>query len=246
MAGDIGAVILAAGQGARLRDVAERTPKCLLRIGGKEVLGHQVEALRDYGVGDICLVIGAKGDVWNQQAYDTISGFCKRQNVRLILNFDNDRSQNSYSLLLAMRDIEETTILAVDGDLFFGKALLELACADREGVAIVAKRVDDLSEPGTRAVVDAAGKVIAIGKNIIPSTPSWHIHSGFIRIGAEYFVQFREVLAKEEYKQFALDRPLREFSERYGLHSMEINDGWVNINTPRDFEEAERMWEKTR
>lgn len=236
------AIILAAGQGTRLKDLTKQTPKCLMKIGKRTILEHQIKTLEDYGIRDISLVIGTKGDVWNQKAYDFINELCKKENIKMVLNFDNDKSQNSYSLFLAMKEIEKTSILAIDGDLFFNKDVLELACKSLHSVAIISKRVDDLSESGTRVIVDNSGEVVDIGKNVIPSTPSWHIHGGFIKISAEYFNQFKEILSKEKYKPLGLDHTLKEFSEKYELYGLEMNHGWMNINTPQDLKEAEQMW----
>ena len=236
------AIILAAGQGTRLKDLTKHTPKCLLNIGEETILEHQIKTLKDYGIEDISLVIGTKGNVWNQKAYDFINELCKKEGVKIVLNFDNDKSQNSYSLFLAMKEIEKASLLAIDGDLFFSKDVLELACKSLHCVAIISKRVDDLSEPGTRVIVDDSGKVVDIGKNVIPSTPSWHIHSGFIKISVKYFDQFKKIISNEKYKPLGLDQPLKEFSEKYELYNLEVNHGWVNINTPQDLKEAKQIW----
>jgi NDP-sugar pyrophosphorylase family protein len=49
------AMILAAGQGTRLRPLTERIPKCMVRIGGKPILEHTIEWLRRYGVTEIII-----------------------------------------------------------------------------------------------------------------------------------------------------------------------------------------------
>ena len=54
-------VILAAGKGTRMLPFSERYPKPILPIGGKPLLVHQIEAMRDLGVRDIILVIGHLG-----------------------------------------------------------------------------------------------------------------------------------------------------------------------------------------
>ncbi len=52
------AVILAAGRGRRLGPILNGKPKCLLEVGGKSLIGHQVETLRELGVEQICVVVG--------------------------------------------------------------------------------------------------------------------------------------------------------------------------------------------
>lgn len=58
---DLLGVILAAGKGTRMQPFSERFPKPILPIGGKPLLQHQIEALRDLGVTDLVLVIGHLG-----------------------------------------------------------------------------------------------------------------------------------------------------------------------------------------
>jgi dTDP-glucose pyrophosphorylase len=49
------AVVMAGGQGVRLRPLTENTPKPMLPVGGRPVLEHIVEQLRDAGVKRICV-----------------------------------------------------------------------------------------------------------------------------------------------------------------------------------------------
>lgn len=49
------AMILAAGQGTRLRPLTERIPKCMVPLGGKPLLEYNIEWLRRYGVTEIII-----------------------------------------------------------------------------------------------------------------------------------------------------------------------------------------------
>ena len=51
-------LILAAGVARRLYPITEKTPKCLLDIGGKPILSHQLDALSQYNVNEITIVLG--------------------------------------------------------------------------------------------------------------------------------------------------------------------------------------------
>jgi dTDP-glucose pyrophosphorylase len=55
-------VILAAGQGTRLRPLTERTPKPLIEIGGRPFLAYLLERFRHAGCEEVLLVIGHLGD----------------------------------------------------------------------------------------------------------------------------------------------------------------------------------------
>nr|MBC8489287.1 NTP transferase domain-containing protein [Bacteroidota bacterium] len=52
------AVILAAGSARRLSPLADNTHKCLLEVGEKGILEHQLDALDRYGVAEALIVVG--------------------------------------------------------------------------------------------------------------------------------------------------------------------------------------------
>jgi L-glutamine-phosphate cytidylyltransferase len=56
------AIIVAAGMGRRLGPHTAAIPKCMVEVGGKSILQHQVDALRAAGVDEINVVRGYLGD----------------------------------------------------------------------------------------------------------------------------------------------------------------------------------------
>jgi len=55
------AMILAAGRGERLRPLTDHTPKPLLRVGGKALIGYHIEALRAAGFRELVINLGHLG-----------------------------------------------------------------------------------------------------------------------------------------------------------------------------------------
>lgn len=70
-------VILAAGKGTRMQPFSEHYPKPILPLGGRPLIAHQLEILRDLGVTEVVVVIGhlghevvrtlGDGDAWNMK-----------------------------------------------------------------------------------------------------------------------------------------------------------------------------------
>ncbi len=54
--------ILAGGKATRLGDLSKTQPKSMIDAGGRPFLEHQLEFLRDAGVGDVVLCIGHMGE----------------------------------------------------------------------------------------------------------------------------------------------------------------------------------------
>jgi len=48
-------MLLAAGMGTRLRPLTERLPKCMVPVGGKPILEHNIEWLKKYGFTDVMI-----------------------------------------------------------------------------------------------------------------------------------------------------------------------------------------------
>jgi len=56
------AVLLAAGEGTRMRPLTLRRPKALVPVGGRPMIEHIVGGLAGAGIEEICLVVGYRGD----------------------------------------------------------------------------------------------------------------------------------------------------------------------------------------
>ncbi|MDR2856050.1 MAG: NTP transferase domain-containing protein [Methanomicrobiales archaeon] len=57
------AIILAAGEGSRLRPLTQNCPKALLPVAGKPILGHVISSLHAAGVRDIIVVVGYRSEM---------------------------------------------------------------------------------------------------------------------------------------------------------------------------------------
>ncbi len=60
------AVILAAGEGQRLRPFTVNRPKAMLDIAGKPIVQYVIESLAQNGIRNIVLVVGSR----KEQVYD--------------------------------------------------------------------------------------------------------------------------------------------------------------------------------
>ena len=57
------AVILAGGEGTRLRPLTTNLPKSMIPIGGKPFLEYEITLLKRAGVGDFVICVGYKGEI---------------------------------------------------------------------------------------------------------------------------------------------------------------------------------------
>ena len=57
------AIILAAGQGIRLKPLTNDKPKCLVELFGNSLINHSINTLQKCGISDITIVTGYLSDL---------------------------------------------------------------------------------------------------------------------------------------------------------------------------------------
>jgi N-acetyl-alpha-D-muramate 1-phosphate uridylyltransferase len=67
------AMILAAGRGERMRPLTDATPKPLLKVGGKSLIQHHIEAFAAAGVRDVVINLAWKGAMISEALGDGAS-----------------------------------------------------------------------------------------------------------------------------------------------------------------------------
>ena len=93
-------VILAAGQGTRLRPLTDDRPKCMVAVNGRSILDRQLDTMHACGIkdSDITIVAGYRGDVLQKKFADT--------DVEIIINEEFETTNMVCSLMCARRLME--------------------------------------------------------------------------------------------------------------------------------------------
>lgn len=232
------AIILAAGQGIRLGDISSNRPKCLIRINEKSILEIQTEILTKNGIKNISIVIGVKGTCWTQETYNEV----KKIQKNIVFNFDNDKTHNAYSALLALNESEPEDTLLIDGDLLMQEGTLLEVLRSKKSNILLTKLATNRGEIGCR-VVEENYIVVDLGKTIVPVTYPWDIHSGLIKISKESIEFFKHCLEVDKFKSREIEFPLRKFIKEEELSILRTEQTkWININTPSDYKAAQETY----
>lgn len=154
------AIVLAAGQGTRLRPLTDDRPKCLVEIAGKTILEHIVASLRAADIGDITVVTGYRADQVERYPFAT------RHNERYT------STNMVYSLFCAEDLFGGEDVLVVYGDIVFHPDAVTRLLADPAPVSIAVNtewlkvwqvRMDDPLSDAETLRVDEAGHIVEIG-----------------------------------------------------------------------------------
>jgi choline kinase len=158
------AVILAAGIASRLRPLTDHTPKCLLKVGDKNILELTMDNIIANDLDDIILVTGYHED----QIKNFISSKYPGLNVHYIYNELYQSTNNIYSLWLTKERITGDELLLMDSDIVFDKRIITKLIASGYENCLALKR-HDVQDEEIKVKTDLHGKVIEIGKEIKPT-----------------------------------------------------------------------------
>jgi choline kinase len=158
------AVILAAGIASRLRPLTNNTPKCLLKVGPKNILELAIENLIANKIFDIIIVTG----YLENQIRDFVNIRFPELNITFYYNEFYESTNNIYSLWLARHALHGDDMLLMDSDIVFDKQIIAKLCSSGYKSCLALKRHDVLDEE-IKVRTDHNGRVLNISKEINPS-----------------------------------------------------------------------------
>jgi len=135
------ALILAAGEGQRLRPFTANKPKVMISIAGKPILRHVIESLAQNGIRDIVLVVGYK----REQVYDYL-GSGEKLGVDITYVTQKKQLGTAHALAQA-KAVAEDEFLVLSGDNLIEADTIAQFVAVKPN-AVLVKRVDDPTRYG--------------------------------------------------------------------------------------------------
>jgi len=212
------AVILAAGEGQRLRPFTVNRPKVMLTVADKPILQYVIEALAKSGIRSIVLVVGYH----REQIYDAIgSGEQLGVDIKYVIQ---EKQLGTAHALAQAKDVLGERFLVLPGDnLITPETLAEVGDVPPE--AVVVKRVEDPSGYG----------VVAIEKGRVRSVIEKPKETGSNIVNTGIYVLNRDVF--EFIEEPLLDIPdvlNAMLGKGHAINGLETDGPWLDVVYPWD------------
>ena len=242
------AIILAAGRGKRLGDVAAGRPKCLLQFGGKSLLQRHLEILNDLGTDRIIIITGYR----HEQIEAALEQVESRASVETVVNPDY-AAGSVVSLHCAYDHLSDgTDTILMDADVLYDPEVLGSLFSTQFSNCFL---LDRDFEPGDEPVkLCVAGNTPVEFRKIPDSDISWDYQGesvGFFRFDAAVAARLASQ-AQKYVENGRTDEPYEEairdlLRETPGLFQFEDITGlpWIEIDFPADVERAAIMYENS-
>lgn len=128
-------IILAAGQGTRLRPLTDDRPKCMVEVNGKSMIERQLDVMRGCGIKDedITIVAGYRSDVLIKKFLNT--------DIRVIKNEQFETTNMVCSLMCAGNQMKaEEDIIVSYGDIIYDETVFRSILSEQDTMSVI---VDD-------------------------------------------------------------------------------------------------------
>lgn len=249
------AIILAAGQGTRLKKYTENLPKGMLVFNGKTLIERQIETYRKCGIDKIIIVRGYAAEK------------IQYKGIEYYTNEDYANTNMVESLMTAKAEFDDDVIVSYS-DIFFEERLLKGMMASKDDFACAVD--DNWKEYWQRRYgkVDFDTESLSIDKNDnitelgLENPKLEEIDARYIGllkfsgVGLEYIKDIMD----RAYKEF-MDKPWQQsgkpvrkaymtdllnaiIESRKEVKAVHFDNGWIEFDTNEDYEGAQVWFDK--
>jgi choline kinase len=231
------AIILAAGQGKRLKNVTD-IPKCLLEIQGKKLIQRYLESLERASISEIVLVVGYK----KRMVKETVNNIPFSGELKLIEN-PNYSKGSIFSLWQARRELN-TDLILMDADVYFEDKLLQkIVNSTYENCLLIDTSSSNTGEE--MLVYGEGNRIYMLGRGLNTDYDILGEWVGFIKIGqreVKYLVNIMNNQIRNKRYNIGYEDILSDLL-RIVDFDYELVDGmkWVEIDFPEDLKRAKSL-----
>ena len=237
------AIILAAGQGTRLRPLTDNKPKCMVEFQGKPVIDYLIETFNLCGIDDIVVVNGYQGDM--------LESHLEGQNIRFVRNENYDTTNMLHSLFCAENEMNDDLIISYSDIIFSPKALQTMINSKKDiSVAIDSEweklwriRMEDYISDVETLKMDSEGAITEIGQSPKSIKDIQGQYIGLIRVEKNKIQLIKNCykILKNKNKRERENLFMTDFlqfliNEKIEISSEMIAGGWIEIDTVEDLD----------
>lgn len=253
-------IILAAGQGTRLRPLTDHQPKCMVKIHDKSIIDRQIEVMKACGIKeeDISIVGG--------YCFDVLKEHFKDSKIQMIPNPAYETTNMVCSLMCAREQIENATdVLVSYGDIVYNENVLNTILQSEKEISVIvddgwfnywSERAENPLEDAETLLFNEEGYLEEIGQKTDDLNKIQAQYIGLMRYqstGVSDLLKYCDLSEEKSKRGETLWRTQRPYQKMYmtdllqgmidegvKLSAVHINRGWFEVDCVEDLKVAER------
>lgn len=234
------AIILAAGEGTRLRPYTLDRPKCLVEVDGLSLLDRQLAVLATEAIHPIVLIGGYRVEM------------LKRPGIELRINPRYAETNMVWTLFCAENDLEGEVLLSY-GDIVYSREILQALLRSKADIAVAidldwesywrARNENPLADAETLKMA-ADGRILEIGQKPKSLAEIEGQYMGLIKFSAKGTQLLKKMFHDAKLAGVLRGKPLEKayvtdllqamIDLHYRLDAVSVHGGWVEVDTVSD------------
>jgi histidinol-phosphate/aromatic aminotransferase/cobyric acid decarboxylase-like protein/choline kinase len=241
------AIILAAGMGKRLGKYTRDGTKCMVKVNGKSLIEHSLEALIAVGIKRVVMVVGYRAETLRT----FLEGRYPELELCYIENPIYDKTNNIYSLWLARQELAAEDSLLLESDLIFHPSIIRKLVDDVEPNLAVVSKFESWMD-GTVTMVDEKRNIVSVidkadfkWKRVEDYYKTVNIYKFSKEFSKTFYLPFLDAymaaFGQNEYYEQVLK--VLAFLSDVRLKALPVSARrWYEIDDPNDLEVAETIF----
>ena len=252
-------IILAAGQGTRLRPLTDDRPKCMVEVNGKSMIERQLDVMRGCGIKDedITIVAGYRSDVLINKFLNT--------DIRVIKNEQFETTNMVCSLMCAGNQMKaEEDIIVSYGDIIYDETVFHSILSAQDTMSVIvdgwyeywSERCENPLDDAETLMYDDDHYLTEIGQKTTELDKVQSQYIGLMRFRGDGWKAVLQLSAEAERRSAqgeALWRTDRTYAKMYmtdllqglidegqKLRAVHIHRGWFEIDDCDDLKVVEK------
>jgi choline kinase len=121
-------IILAAGEGTRLKPLTDGCPKCMVKYKGKPIIDYIILAARTCNIEDIVVVAGYKNKI--------LENYLSKRKIKFYTNEKYATTNMVYSLFCAEEEFSDDIVISY-ADIIYKNNILEALINEKDPISVV-------------------------------------------------------------------------------------------------------------
>ncbi len=216
------AVILAAGEGRRLRPFTSSEPKVMIPVANKPILQYVVEALVSNDIHDIIMVVG-----YHQEKIKSFFGDGDEFDARISYIEQPKQLGTAHALYQARNSVEENFIVLPGDNLVSTDTIDDLVNEGKTSSVLITTS----DEPSKYGVVSMENGIVEDIAEKPEHSISHHISTGIYYLSRDVFSRIEQLMADNTYDLTSVLNSLKDIRELNGIHTESM---WMDAVYPWD------------
>lgn len=231
------AVILAAGEGTRLRPLTLTRPKHLFPIAGKPLLEHTIRALKNTGINEVLIVVG----YLKEKIIETL-GNGEKFGIKIVYTEQPTVLGTAHAASLAEKFVNNQPFLLINGDVITKETTyqgLKSKFEKEKPDAILA--IIQVPDPANYGIVKTEkDNVTKILEKPVQTSPSDCVNAGIYAFSPQIFEAIRQTEKSERGEYEITDSIQILINQKKTILAYRITSYWFDIGHPWDLLDANK------